>query len=67
MFPGREIALKMRLGKDKVGYTVCYGLAPYFQSRLLSYLATVPFLVVVLDGLLSRVSQKEHKDVLVRY
>ncbi|XP_040067150.1 uncharacterized protein LOC120840620 [Ixodes scapularis] len=67
MFPASEIARKMQLGKDKVGYTVCHGLAPYFREKLLSILAGVSYLVVSFDESLNKVSQKEQLDVMVRY
>ncbi|CAN7992173.1 unnamed protein product [Ixodes hexagonus] len=37
------------LGKDKVGYTICHGMAPYFRNKLLSSLATnwMPFFLCI--------------------
>lgn len=67
MFPGCEVAEKLQLGKDKVGYTICHGIAPYFRKKLLSSLASVPFLVVSFDESLNKVTQKQQMDVLVRY
>ncbi|KAI4791419.1 hypothetical protein KUCAC02_034015 [Chaenocephalus aceratus] len=34
MFPDSEIAKKFACGKDKTGYTVRFGLAPYFKEQL---------------------------------
>ncbi|KAH8032413.1 hypothetical protein HPB51_024605 [Rhipicephalus microplus] len=67
MFPGCEVAEKLHLGKDKVGYTICHGIASYFRKNLLSSLAGVPFLVVSFDESLNKVTQKQQMDVLVRY
>ncbi|XP_040359009.2 uncharacterized protein LOC120844468 [Ixodes scapularis] len=67
MFPGCEVASKMQLGKDKVGYTICHGIAPYFPRQLLSSLSSVPYAVVALDECLNKVAQKQQMDVLVRY
>lgn len=49
MFPTCDVAKKLQLGKDKVGYTICYGIAPYFRNRLLSKLHGVPHVVVAFD------------------
>ncbi|KAM7307081.1 hypothetical protein ISCGN_010717 [Ixodes scapularis] len=55
-----------KLGKDKVGYTICHGIAPYFPRQLLSSLSSVPYAVVALDECLNKVAQKQQMDVLVR-
>ncbi|KAG0441886.1 hypothetical protein HPB47_015822, partial [Ixodes persulcatus] len=39
MFPACEVAAKLQLGKDKVGYTICHGIAPYFRNKLPTSLA----------------------------
>lgn len=39
MFPGCEVAEKLHLGKDKVGYAICHGIEPYFRKNLLSSVA----------------------------
>lgn len=49
MFPTCDVAKKLQLGKDKVGYTICYGIALYFRNRLLSKLHGVPHVVVAFD------------------
>ncbi|KAH6938343.1 hypothetical protein HPB50_008849 [Hyalomma asiaticum] len=63
MFPTPEVAAKVQLGKDKVGYTICHGIVPY----LLSSLVNVPYLVVCSDEALNKVTQKQQMDVLIRY
>ena len=37
MFPDSEIALKILLGRSKLGYVVNYGLAPYFRGSFSSH------------------------------
>uniref|UniRef100_L7LUU9 Uncharacterized protein n=1 Tax=Rhipicephalus pulchellus TaxID=72859 RepID=L7LUU9_RHIPC len=67
MFPTCEVAAKVQLGKDKVGYTICHGIAPYFHNMLLSSLINVPHLVVCFNESLNKVTQKQQMDILVRY
>ncbi|XP_049275212.1 uncharacterized protein LOC125759844 [Rhipicephalus sanguineus] len=67
MFPTSEVAAKVQLGKDKVGSTICHGIAPYFRNMLLSSLVNVPYLVVCFDEALNKVTQKQQMDVLIRY
>ncbi|KAH6948262.1 hypothetical protein HPB50_023313 [Hyalomma asiaticum] len=67
MFPTSEVAAKVQLGKDKVGYTIFHGSAPYFRNMLLSSLVNVPYLVVCFDEALNKVTQKQQMDVLIRY
>ncbi|KAH6946523.1 hypothetical protein HPB50_013786 [Hyalomma asiaticum] len=62
-----EVAAKVQLGKDKVGYTICHGIAPYFHNMLLSSLVIVPYLVVCFDEALNKVTQKHQMDVLIKY
>ncbi|KAH6947963.1 hypothetical protein HPB50_022279 [Hyalomma asiaticum] len=57
----------LQLGKDKVGYTICHGIVPYFRNMLLSSLINVPYLVVCFDEALNKVTQKQQMDVLIRY
>ncbi|KAH8026422.1 hypothetical protein HPB51_020406 [Rhipicephalus microplus] len=67
MFPTSEVAAKVQLGKDKVGYPICHGIAPYFRNMLLSSLVNVPYLVVCFDEALNKVTQTQQMDVLIRY
>ncbi|KAH8020386.1 hypothetical protein HPB51_001019 [Rhipicephalus microplus] len=67
MFPTYDVAKKLQLGKDKVGYTICYGIAPYFRNRLLSKLHSVPHVVVAFDESLYKIAQKEQMDVLITF
>ncbi|CAN7990687.1 unnamed protein product [Ixodes hexagonus] len=68
MFPTCEIATKMQLGKDKVGYTISHGIGPYFQEKSLVSLSILPCHIWWLfDESLNKVTQKEQMDVLIRY
>lgn len=67
MFPSSATAKKVQLGKDKVGYTVVYGLAPFFKEILVSEVSQASHLVVAFDESLNKVAQKEQMDVLVRF
>ncbi|XP_049518510.1 uncharacterized protein LOC125943340 [Dermacentor silvarum] len=67
MFPSSATAKKMQLGKDKVGYTIVHGLAPFFRESLVSEVSQASHLVVAFDESLNNVAQKEQMDVLVRF
>ncbi|XP_049267935.1 uncharacterized protein LOC125756916 [Rhipicephalus sanguineus] len=67
MFPTCDVAKKMQLVKDKTGYTICYGIAPYFRNGLLSKLHGVPHVVVAFDEFLNKIAQKEQMNVLIRF
>ncbi|XP_054924653.1 uncharacterized protein [Dermacentor andersoni] len=67
MFPSSATAKKVQLGKDMVGYTIVYGLAPFFRESLVSELNQASYLVLAFDESLNKVAQKEQMDVLVRF
>nr|XP_050024822.2 uncharacterized protein LOC126519248 [Dermacentor andersoni] len=67
MFPSSATAKKVQLGKDKVGYTIVYGLAPFFRESLVSELNQASYLVLAFDESLNKLAQKEQMDVLVRF
>ncbi|XP_070386228.1 uncharacterized protein [Dermacentor albipictus] len=67
MFPSSATAKKVQLGKDKVGYTIVYGLAPFFRESLVSELNQASYLVLAFDESLNKVAQKEQMDVLVHF
>ncbi|KAH6933564.1 hypothetical protein HPB50_016336 [Hyalomma asiaticum] len=66
-FPTSEVAAKVQLGKDKVGYTICHGIAPYFHNMFLSSLVSVPYLAVCFDEALNKVTEQQQMDVLIRH
>lgn len=67
MFPSSATAKKVQLGKDKVGYTIVYGLAPFFKEVVLSEVSKASHIVVAFDESLNKIAQKEQMDVLVRF
>ncbi|XP_065298163.2 uncharacterized protein [Dermacentor albipictus] len=67
MFPSSATAKKVQLGKDKVGYTIVYGLAPFFRESLVLELNQASYIVFAFDESLNKVAQKEQMDVLARF
>uniref|UniRef100_A0A1B6KAK6 BED-type domain-containing protein n=2 Tax=Graphocephala atropunctata TaxID=36148 RepID=A0A1B6KAK6_9HEMI len=67
MFPDSDIAKKMKLQKDKVGYTLAFGIAPFFNKLLIEKLSSSDFITVGFDESLNKVSQKNQMDVNVRF
>lgn len=61
-----DIVKKIKLGNDKVSYTICYGIALYFQNRLLLKLG-LSHVVVAFDDSLNKIAQKEQMAVLVMF
>lgn len=56
LFPDSDIAQRMHLQRDKVGYLLAYGIAPYFERELLDKLIKCDFLVVGFDESLNKVA-----------
>lgn len=67
MFSDSLIAKSMQLQKDKVSYTICFGLAPYFEKKLAQHLKELPFVAVSFDESLNKVSQMNQMDIIVRF
>ena len=67
MFPDSAIAQGMKLGKDKLRYTITHGIAPYFRQLLISDLSAAKFFVVLFDESMNKISQKGQMDIYVRY
>lgn len=67
IFPDSNIAQKMQLQRDKVGYLLAYGIAPFFQKELSEKLNKCDFLVVGFDESLNKVAQKQQMDINVRF
>ncbi|KAI4800043.1 hypothetical protein KUCAC02_016580 [Chaenocephalus aceratus] len=64
MFPYSEIAKKFACGKDKTGYIVRFGLAPYFKEQLVNSINKAgPF--VLMFGL-NQATKKKQMDVHIR-
>ncbi|KAJ4945774.1 hypothetical protein JOQ06_023452 [Pogonophryne albipinna] len=66
MFPDSEIAKKFACGKDKTGYIVRFGLAPYFKEQLVNSINPGPF-VLMFDESLNQATKKKQMDVHIRY
>lgn len=67
MFPDSEIAKKLQLQRDKVGYLIVYGIAPFFKQELLKKLNESEFFVIGFDESLNKVAQKQQMDLNVRF
>lgn len=68
MFPDSVIANKFSLGRDKVRYTILYGLAPFFHQELLSVLTVngTEF-ALSFDESLNKVLQEGQMDLHIRF
>lgn len=49
MFHDSKIIKKMQLKKDKIGYIIQFGIAPFFNKILIDNLNHVPFIVIGFD------------------
>lgn len=67
IFPDSNIAQKMQLQRDKVGYLLAYGIAPFFQKELTEKFNKCEFLAVGFDESLNKVAQKQQMDINVRF
>ncbi|GBM88594.1 hypothetical protein AVEN_197640-1 [Araneus ventricosus] len=57
----------MQLQRDKVGYLLAYGIAPFFEKELSDKCNKCEFLVVGFDESLNKVAQKQQMDINVRF
>lgn len=67
MFPDSPIAQKMQLQRDKIGYLLAYGIAPFFEKELLDKVMKCDFIVIGFDESLNKVAQKQQMDLNVRF
>ena len=67
MLPGTQNLQQLSLGRDKVSYSVRFGLAPYFHDLLMDYVNKAPVYVVCFDENLKKVTQEKHMNCHVRY
>ncbi|XP_043474328.1 uncharacterized protein LOC122506295 [Leptopilina heterotoma] len=67
IFPDSEISKGMKLQKDKVKYTVVYGLAPYFKKKLESKINQCLHVVVGFDECLNKIAQRQQMDLSIRF
>lgn len=67
LFPDSEIAKKIRLKRTKIGYSLMYGIAPYFKNQLILNVLKCNFFSVGFDESLNKVSQKTQMDINIRF
>ncbi|KAJ8671995.1 hypothetical protein QAD02_003254 [Eretmocerus hayati] len=67
MFKDSEIAKKFQMVKDKLSYSVTFGLGPYFRDELLEIVRLVDFLNVSFDESLNKIAQKGQMDIMFRF
>ena len=67
MFPDSEIAKQFSCGKTKIMYLCVFGLAPYYEQKLLNILDNVPYYSISFDESLNKVTKNEQMDFHIRY
>ncbi|XP_063766097.1 uncharacterized protein LOC134882380 [Eleginops maclovinus] len=67
MFPDSEIAKSFALGKDKTGYIIKFGIAPYFKRQLVEAINNAGPYVLMFDESLNQSSKKKQMDIHIRF
>ena len=67
MFPDSMIAKSFSCGKDKTGYLVRFGLAPYFKQQLVSSVSAAGEFVVMFDESLNMTTKSKQMDLHLRF
>lgn len=67
VFPDSTIAQEMQMKKDKVRYTIIYGIAPYAVQKLLDNVEKCKWYVLLYDESLNRVAQRGQMDIHIRF
>lgn len=67
MFKDSAVAKKMQLKRDKIGYVLLFGIAPYFYQQLLGLLMKATYIVLGFDESLNKVVGRTQMDVNVRF
>lgn len=67
MFSDSGIAKKFRMHKDKLSYSITYGLGPYFQSELARTIRMTDYFAISFDESTNKVAQKGQMDLVVRF
>ena len=62
MFPDSQIAQNFNCGSTKVKYLSEFGLAPYYEQKLLTKLDEVPYYSLLFDESLNRQTKNEQMD-----
>lgn len=67
MFPDSQIAKHFQMGPSKSAYLICFGLGPFYESKLLKEIADSPCYTVSFDESFNKICKEEQMDILVRY
>ncbi|KAJ8678278.1 hypothetical protein QAD02_014065 [Eretmocerus hayati] len=67
MFPDSQIAQKFQMQKDKLSYSVSFGLGPYFRDELIGFVRGCDFFAASFDESLNTVAQKGQMDIILRF
>lgn len=67
MFPDSDIAKTFTCGKDKTGYVMRFGLAPYFKQQLFDSINKAGPFVLMFDESLNQSTKKKQLDVHIRF
>lgn len=67
MFSDSCIAQKMQLHKDKIAYSITYGLGPHFSNLVAERVKRSPFFALSIDESLNDICQKQQMDIMVNY
>lgn len=67
MFPECDTANNMSLGRDKIGYSITFGMAPYFSRELRKILSTLSSFVVLFDESMNKIAQRGQMDLHIRF
>lgn len=67
MFPDSAIAQDMKLHKDKISYSIVFGLANYFKEELQTLLNANLNYVIGFDESLNKIAQKTQMDLSIRF
>lgn len=67
MFDENGTAQGMALARNKMGYIILHGLAPFFKNELLHDISSNECYVVAFDESLNKVCQLEQMDFVLRY
>lgn len=67
MFPDSVIASKMQLQKDKISYSVTYGLGPYCSNLVATSARKSPLYALSIDECLNDICQKQQMDIMINY
>ncbi|XP_072157389.1 uncharacterized protein [Bemisia tabaci] len=66
-YPDSEIAKKVKLSREKISYSVNYGLAPHFHKEVQNLLLCVDCFVVCFDESFNKIAEKTQMDLAVRF